>query len=211
MTLLSRLTAIAALCLCTACGFEPLYAVDGANSGNSLRNMYLVSLSGDEGAVPYVRDAFRTRAATIRNDARYELVIKAEESAAPLAIQTDASVTRFNYRLIGSYRLKDLMAKRNLAGSTTAIASFNVVNSQYSTLTAERTARRKAAQLLANQIEREILLQLARTDADTEKNQNRAADVEDSDADSTIETDDSVITIDRTDLYRDQPPDPFRE
>ena len=47
-----------------------------------------------------------------------------------------------------------------MQGSAEAVASFNVVDSQYATLFAEEAAREKAARTLIERIERNILLRL---------------------------------------------------
>ena len=142
------------------CGFEPLYATNTAKGVNGLGNFNLVSVTGAEMATPYIRDAFTTQLAR-GGAAEYDLYIDADEAAGPLAVQIDATVTRYNYRLIGKYQLIERATGKRIAGRTTAIASFNVVNSQYSTLFAERSAREKAAQNLAELMERDILLRLA--------------------------------------------------
>ena len=76
-------------------------------------------------------------------------------------MQIDASVTRYNYRLVGRYTLVERATGARYSGRVTSIASFNVVNSQYSTLFAEDAAREKAATQLVEDIERDILLKLS--------------------------------------------------
>ena len=52
----------------------------------------------------------------------------------------------------------DARTKKSFAAPFGAIASYNVVTSQYSTLFAEQTAREKAAKTLIEELERDILL-----------------------------------------------------
>lgn len=159
----------------TGCGFKPLYAVDGADGTQSLADVNLQNVFGDRNAVTSVTEALRYRTAVGAGSAKYDLVIKTEEAAARLGIQLDASVTRFNYRLIGEYKLTDRETGRVISGSSRANASFNVVNSQYATLAAERDARRKAANTLVNLLERKILLELGKPlpqTGETEDNSN---------------------------------------
>jgi LPS-assembly lipoprotein len=151
--------ALAALLL-PACGFQPLYAT-GEGSAPGLRNVALMTVTAPEDIEPVVRRAFERRMARSADAAKYDLSITASEQAERLAVQIDASVTRYNYRIVGGYTLIERGTGRRIKGSVTSIASFNVVNSQYSTLHAEDAAREKAANQLAEDIERDILLELA--------------------------------------------------
>jgi LPS-assembly lipoprotein len=146
--------------LLAACGFRPLYATDdGAAPG--LRNVALASVSAPEDIEPVVTRAIRRRAAEDGAAAQYDLLLTASEQAERLAVQIDASVTRYNYRLVGNYTLVSRDTGKRLKGRVISISSFNVVNSQYSTLHAEEAAREKAADQLALDIERDIMLELA--------------------------------------------------
>lgn len=154
------LFAIAASLLLTACGFQPLYATsDGSAPG--LRNVALSTVTAPEEIEPVVKRAFARRTAAEGSAAEYDLLLKADEQSERLAVQIDASVTRYNYRLVGSYTLVERAGGKQYKGRITSIASFNIVNSQYSTLYAEDAAREKAATQLVEDIERDILLKLA--------------------------------------------------
>jgi LPS-assembly lipoprotein len=151
--------ALAALFL-AACGFKPLYATaDGAAPG--LRAIALASVAAPDEIEPVVTRAIRRRAADDAASAKYDLLVTATEQAERLAVQIDASVTRYNYRLVGKYTLVSRETGKRINGRVVSISSFNVVNSQYSTLYAEEAAREKAANQLAEDIERDILLELA--------------------------------------------------
>lgn len=143
----------------TACGFEPLYAVDESGSKPGFQSITLAQMQADEAVAPVLQEAFERRM-TSSDQAEYDLYIEADERAERLAVQIDSTVTRFNYRLLGSYILVNRVTGSRLRGRATAVASFNVVSSQYSTLFAERTAREKAARTLVDEIERDILLKL---------------------------------------------------
>ena len=151
--------AIAALALLPSCGFQPLYATDdGAAAG--LRNVALVSVSAPEDIQQMVARAFSRRTARDPSAAQYDLVVATSEQAERLAVQIDASVTRYNYRLVGDYTLVERATGKRYTGNVVSIASFNVVNSQYSTLYAEGQAKEKAAAQLVEDVERDVLLKL---------------------------------------------------
>ena len=155
--MLRILTVSIALLLC-ACGFRPLYAT-AEGGGTGLTRMALVGVDAPEAIGDVVSRAFERR---IRGDedALYDLTVKASEQAERLAVQIDASVTRYNYRLVGDYTLVERATGKRYRGNVTSIASFNVVNSQYSTLYAEEQAREKAAAQLVEDIERDALLKI---------------------------------------------------
>jgi len=154
-----RLLTIAAALFLSSCGFRPLYAT-AEGGGAGLTRMALVNVDAAEGVAPVVERAFARR---MRGDGDplYDLSVKAAEQAERLAVQIDASVTRYNYRLVGDYTLVERATGKRYVGNVVSIASFNVVNSQYSTLYAEEQAREKAAAQLVEDIERDALLKIA--------------------------------------------------
>ena len=153
-----RLLSVSCALLVSACGFRPLYAT-AEGGGTGLTQMALVNVEAPEAIGDIVNQAFERR---IRGgqSARYDLSVKASEQAERLAVQIDASVTRYNYRLVGDYTLVERATGKRYTGNVVSIASFNVVNSQYSTLYAEEQAKEKAAAQLVEDIERDVLLKL---------------------------------------------------
>ncbi|MBI1391433.1 MAG: hypothetical protein GC152_01710 [Alphaproteobacteria bacterium] len=144
------------------CGFQPLYASADPNRSTSAADMRLVGVAGRELLADAIRDAFDRR--TIgAGEPIYDLSISARELAQPLAVQIDATVTRFNYQIVGRYTLTDTRTRETVSGAVTSIASFNVVTSQFSTVVAEPATREKAARQLISQIERDALLKLSRS------------------------------------------------
>jgi LPS-assembly lipoprotein len=167
---------IAAALSLSACGFEPLYATNEAASSSGLKSVMLKGVKASDAARPIVERAMerRTMREAEATKAEYDLVIDVREQAQPLAVQIDDAVTRYNYRLLADYVLTPRDGGKAITGKAEAVASFNVVASQYSTLYAEESAREKAARVLAERIEREILLAFAAKD-DPEKEAAAAA------------------------------------
>lgn len=156
------LAALAALVPALAgCGFTPLYATSDSGGKPALASVNLADVESSETAARVLMDEFRWRTARESEDARYDLYLNVKEQAQQLAVQIDDSVTRYNYRLNGSYRLVERATGKATTGRASAVVSFNVVNSQYSTLFAEKSAREKAARTLVEEIERDILLKFA--------------------------------------------------
>lgn len=155
-----RLLIVASALFLSACGFRPLYATDGGG-GAGLPQMALVNVDATDAVAPFVSRAFERRMRGAGDAARYDLAVKATEQAERLAVQIDASVTRYNYRLVGDYTLTERASGKRYTGRVVSIASFNVVDSQYSTLYAEEQAKEKAAAQLVEDIERDALLKIA--------------------------------------------------
>jgi LPS-assembly lipoprotein len=147
--------------LATACGFQPIYATP-AGTSPVIRQVAVQMVAAPESIAPEIRTALDTRLAPGEGVApRYDLFVDVKEVAEQLAVQIDATVTRYNYRLYGNYTLVDRNTGDTFRGPISAVTSYNIVSSQYSTLFAEKTALKKAARLLAENIERDILIRFA--------------------------------------------------
>ncbi|MGE0409779.1 MAG: hypothetical protein AB7P23_11040 [Amphiplicatus sp.] len=147
--------------LLSGCGFTPVYATGGAGGEATLRDVRLAGVTASETATPILTRAIERRTALDSESVRYDLFVTVSEAAVPLAVQIDDSVTRYNYSLGAQYVLRERSTGAETKGSAGALASFNVVSTQYSTLYAERAAREKAARALVEEIERDILLKFA--------------------------------------------------
>jgi LPS-assembly lipoprotein len=145
-----------------SCGFTPLYATATAGGAPALRSINLAGIEASDAAKPFVARAFGRRFQFDETaPAVYDLFVTVRETAQPLAVQLDDSVTRYNYRMEADYTLNERASGKSVNGRADSVASFNVVDSQYSTLYAEEAAREKAARVLAEQVERDLLLKLA--------------------------------------------------
>lgn len=162
----SRIALVISMLIVAGCGFKPIYAEPESGAAPVNKQIAIGSVSAPEEVHLFVTDALRERIVLRDGDRpKYELSVFATEGAQRLAVQIDATVTRYNYRLNGRYQLVDLEDGAVYRGKARAITSYNIVSSQYSTLFAERAAREKAARLLAEEIERDILLRLSSPDA----------------------------------------------
>jgi LPS-assembly lipoprotein len=166
-TILVAITASALLL--SACGFRPIYAAP--NGGAPVSRLVSVGqIAAPEVVAPYVSDALSRRLAVVDGATpQYRLDIEVREVAEQLAVQIDATVTRYNYRLDARYWVTDGKTGERFGGQARAVTSYNIVSSQYSTLFAERTAIEKAARLLAEEVERDLLIRFAETPEERRK------------------------------------------
>jgi hypothetical protein len=74
------------------------------------------------------------------------------ESSQGVALQNDASITRYNNRLEARYTLSDTRGNVLTSGTQTELAAYNVVQSPYATLVAEQDSSKRAAQDMAERI-----------------------------------------------------------
>ena len=143
------------LLLVAACGFQPLHGERG-RAGTTATDLAYVSVS----PIPQrngqlVRNELieLLRKAGPQGRPVFRLDIQLNEAREGLAFSRDDNVTRYNLRLNVSYLLVD---ERNgddiLKGQTRAIAAYNVVQSDYANLIAERDARARAARDIAEDI-----------------------------------------------------------
>ena len=132
------------------CGFEPLYSADGGardrlarvqidriadRGGQQLRNELLLSFPPRDPAAP---SAWRLRV-TLTEDKR-ELGVRKQDVA-----------TRANLTLTARYVLEDAVAgKAALSGELRSVNSYNILDSPYGTLAAERNARARAVRQVAD-------------------------------------------------------------
>jgi LPS-assembly lipoprotein len=158
----SVLLTLGAVLILSGCGFRPIYATPAGASAPLTQLVAVRSVAASETILPLVTNALKDRIALKEGQTpKYDLYVETKERAERLAVQIDATVTRYNYRLRARYTLINLETGKRTRGSAQAITSYNIVSSQYSTLYAERAAQEKAARLLAAEIERDLLLRFA--------------------------------------------------
>ena len=153
---MKRIRAIAALCilpLLSACGFQPLY---GSNIAPQMSTIFVEDIPERNGF------ELRTRLIDILNTdgvvtgKRYRLKISLSESSQGIALQNDATITRYNTRIQARYVLSDAGGKELYSGDQSELSSYNVVQSPYATLAAEQDAGKHAMQDMAERIRLEL-------------------------------------------------------
>ena len=144
----------------TACGFHPLY---GGPTGQIRRlELSQVEVTPIESRVGVeLRNALIERLTPDGEPAypQYRLDITMRETREGVAIQADASITRYNYQLLGHYELFDLgSGKIVYNGDARSVSAYNVAASPYATLSAERDVAERTATDLSDQIELALAL-----------------------------------------------------
>jgi LPS-assembly lipoprotein len=153
-----------AIFLLSSCGFSPMYG-DSTSKNNTaikteLSNVDIAIIPDREGQ--YLRNALIDRFYIngIPASPKYRLQInKVTENISNFDVTIDSEVTRRQLKLITTMFLIDLetgkpVLKRNLQ----AITSYNVLESEFSTIVTEQSARDAALDDIARQIERNTVL-----------------------------------------------------
>lgn len=136
------------------CGFRPLYGTtDGVALSETLSQVEIGPIKDRLGQ--QVRNALLDRVSPSghRGAVIYRLDTLVDEGISSLAFEKSADATRADLKLNASFNLVDLKTKVVImSNSSQAIASFNILNSEFATLMAENGARNRAVQQLAEDI-----------------------------------------------------------
>jgi LPS-assembly lipoprotein len=163
----------------TACaGYRPLYAVAptegtapaGRTIGDALRRVSVERIAERPGQM--LREKLIERLATGTADVpdaeRWPLRVTLRESRRDLGIRSDASATRARLSVTATITLADPDGTIALNRTLTIITSYSILDDRFATLAAERDARERALDDLADQIRTQLALYFARPPAPDE-------------------------------------------
>jgi LPS-assembly lipoprotein len=142
------------------CGFHPLYADRGPEAGGQrvFHSIYVEPIDGEVAGYEVRNSLIDLLHGTSRpEEAEYRLSITIRQIIQGIAIQNDASITRYNYSLEADYDLTDRKTGKTIkTGSESTIAPYDVVASPYATEVAEHNAQKSGAHDLASRIQVEL-------------------------------------------------------
>ena len=143
---------LAAAVLLAACGFRPLFGPTAAGSAE-------LAATAIEPIADRVGQQLRNRLLDLMTPAgrpanpRYSLSIVVRESVQRLAVRESKFATRANLRFTATFDLVDRSTGASLfSGVSVAIASFNILSSEFGTLMAEKNARQRGVRQIAEDI-----------------------------------------------------------
>jgi len=137
-----------------SCGFRPLYQSGGGSDRASLATIEVARIKDRSGQ--RLRNLLTEGLSPQGRSARtaYRLTVSLTESRVTLAIRKDATATRANLTIRAVFKLAALH-NRNLGtfmGSALSTSSYNILTSEFATLSAERDARNRSLRALAEEI-----------------------------------------------------------
>ncbi|HSM94800.1 MAG TPA: LPS assembly lipoprotein LptE [Rhizomicrobium sp.] len=156
---------LAAALVLSGCGFRPLYGTMGANpAGQRIFASIYVEPIEHERMGYNLRNKLMDllRGASRAQDAAYRLNVTVTETREGVALQNDATITRYDLAFTAKYELTDAKLNVVTKGEETTLESFDVAQSPYASLTGQEEAEHRAAQDLAEHIQIDLGVHFAR-------------------------------------------------
>jgi LPS-assembly lipoprotein len=143
-----------------ACGFHPLYGRGGASPA-IMASIYVDPIPDRTGYElrNSLTDLFDSGGGGSK---QYRLKVRLSDQRKGIALQNDATITRYNYLLDADYELFDSTGKVVTSGHQSTLTAYNVVSSPYATLSAQQDAQKRAAQDLSQRIQLDLGVFFAR-------------------------------------------------
>jgi LPS-assembly lipoprotein len=149
----------------SACGFRPLYGTIGANPAGQriFATIYVEPIEHER--VGYdlrnkLIDLLRGPARA--QEAAYRLEVTVTETREGVALQNDATITRYDLAFTAKYKLTDTKLNTVTQGEETTLESFDVAQSPYASLTGQQEAEKRAAEDIAEHVQIDLGVHFAR-------------------------------------------------
>jgi len=136
----------------TSCGYEPIYSKN-PNTNKELLSISVQNIKNRSGQI--LRNTLLNKLNPERERVitKYRLIVEISESKSSLAYRRDMSATRTDLKVTANYLLKDIKnGEILLKQEAKSISSFDVVESVYATLIAEKDVREKNLKVISNDI-----------------------------------------------------------
>lgn len=143
-----------AVFILTACGFRPVHQVE--NEQSIQQNLWSISVSpiaGRDGLI--LRNHLLGKFSPHGNSGEsvYQLSVQLSKTTEALLIQLDNTATRVNLKMNAVFVLHNLTTDTTVyKGSAYSVGSFNVVDSEFATVAAEKNAADRVAQAVGEEI-----------------------------------------------------------
>ena len=135
-----------------SCGYEPIYSKN-LNTNKELLSISVQNIKNRPGQI--LRNTLLNKLNPERERViiKYRLIVEISESKSSLAYRRDMSATRTDLKVTANYLLKDIKnGEILLKQEAKSISSFDVVESVYATLIAEKDVREKNLKVISNDI-----------------------------------------------------------
>ena len=136
----------------TSCGYEPIYSKN-ISSNKELLSISVKNIKDRSGQILRNSLLNQLNPEKERVIIKYKLTVEISESRSNLAYRRDMSATRVDLSVTANYLLTEIKGGEIiLEQETKSISSFDVVESVYATLIAEKDAREKNLQVISDDI-----------------------------------------------------------
>ena len=147
---------IVLILLLSNCGYTPIYS--NSNFKNKeLQAISVKNIKDRSGQILKANLSDQLNPEGKKTLAKYYLEVKLSEGKESLGYRRDMSATRSNLILTVKYDLKDIKGGTSiLKSSIEATSSYDIVESLYATIIAEKDARNKGLKIISDKIINEI-------------------------------------------------------
>lgn len=147
-----------------ACGFEPLYARRDEAIVRSLETVEVAPIADRRGQILRTLLVSGLTPRGRRQRPRFVLRVSLDESRQELAVRKDKLATRANLMLKAVFSLHAAPDGDNLfAATVNSTSSFNILDSDFATLSAESDARARSLREISEEITARVAIFLAGT------------------------------------------------
>jgi len=154
MSLFKTIAAVGALLALSGCGFRPLYG--DPSPGSSAGQLAQIEVARIEDRIGQLLRNHLLTALNPHPDGQrplYLLRTTLRESTSSLAVQKTAFATRANLKVLASFQLSSKSTGEELFSAERSITvSYNILDSEFATLAAEKDARKRAIRELSEDI-----------------------------------------------------------
>lgn len=154
---LQSIAALGLAGLTAACGFSPIYADHGEGLMQNLAAVDVARIDSENDA-GYMLETELQKKLGSRGTPAYSLQVTVNERLVSEAITRQANTERYKLIMSAKYVLNDSLGEKILSSSARAGVSYGVVDSPYATSVARDNATQTGAEVIAAQIERDLVL-----------------------------------------------------
>lgn len=148
------------------CGFQPLYARRGEAGVSNLDDLRAIRIDPLEGRAGQIfHNYLRDRLNPLGQPARplYVLDVTLNETTRELALRDDETATRADLSIVAVFKLtKPGETQVLFSGSSRAVNSYNILQSQFATQTSEQDARKRALRELSDEVQAQLGIYFSR-------------------------------------------------
>ncbi len=158
MSLFKFTAVMAVLAVLQGCGFRPLYG--DPSTGGSSAEFALIKVEPIKERIGqllrnHLRTAFNPKPRTQKP--RYLLKTRVTESTSSLAVKKSAFATRANLKVTANFQLLNAATAKSIYSASRSITvSYNILDSEYATIAAEKDARIRAVRELSEEIRTQL-------------------------------------------------------
>jgi hypothetical protein len=155
---------VALFLLLTSCGFQPLLG-QSAGAADELSKIQVLQINDRSGQIlrnNLMNDFAQPLEST---SAGYTLVVRLEEPRQEIAIRRDESASRVGYTANATFVLRDVGGRSLLTGTSFSTSTYEATNSEFASVTAQRSARDRALQQISADIRQQIAAYFVRLKA----------------------------------------------